>query len=454
MSGIEGHWRGVLVTGGPKLRLLLHVSKMADGTLSATLDSLDQNARDLPFDSVVQHGSAVQLEMKRLNAIYKGTLDPEGNELAGSWQQGPAEVPLTFNRVAGGQRLERPQTPRRPFPYDEEEVIYENTTDHVRISGTLTLPHGAGPFPAVLLITGSGPQDRNESLMGHEPFLVLADYLARRGIAVLRSDDRGVGRSSAGGPNDTSENYAQDALAGVRLLKSWRQIDASKIGLIGHSEGGLIAPLAAIRSDDIAFIVLMAGPGVPGDELLARQSASLVKAMGLRSAEATTEADLLKVYGVIKQEPDNSKAEPGVVALLTQRIERLDEADRRKLADTETLRQSNVALMLTPWFRFFLSYDPRPTLMKVKCPVLAINGELDLQVAAEQNLPAIEHALRAGGNGDVTAIRLPRLNHLFQSAHTGAPSEYREIEETINPAALKIMGDWILLKAGSAPPSK
>ncbi|HEY0006295.1 MAG TPA: alpha/beta fold hydrolase, partial [Pyrinomonadaceae bacterium] len=359
------------------------------------------------------------------------------------WQQGPAPFPLVFKRTEKAAVLNRPQEPKRPFPYDEKEVAYENKRDKVKLAGTLTLPRTPGPFPAVLLITGSGPQDRDESLMGHKPFLVLSDYLTRAGVAVLRVDDRGVGGSSRGGPDDTSENYTEDVLAGVEFLKSQKEINPRQIGLVGHSEGGMIAPMAAARSKDIAFIVLMAGPGLPGDKLLMMQSDLLMRAQS-EEAFARYNAWFANILAISKSETDQAAAEKKMRQEVDRRVAEIAETQKQELATFRSMMEAQSKIFLSPWFRYFLNYDPRPTLMQVKIPVLAINGERDLQVPPREDLAAIEEALRAGGNSDFQTVLMPNLNHLFQTSRTGAPAEYGQIEETIAPVALKTIADWIL----------
>jgi uncharacterized protein len=341
--------------------------------------------------------------------------------------------------AAKGAALNRPQEPKKPYPYDEEEVGYENKRDGVKLAGTLTFPRGKGPFPAVLLITGSGPQDRNESILGHKPFLVLADYLTRQGIAVLRVDDRGVGGSTGSAPNSTTENFAADVTAGIEFLKTRKEIDPKQIGLIGHSEGGLVAPMVAAQNGDVAFIVLMAGAGLTGEEILYLQGAMIMKANGAGAGQlARLRATQESMFKILKEEKDPAAAEK---RLREEMSKNLTEEEKKKSEQTIAV---HIKLANTPWFRYFLTLDPRPALRKVKCPVLALNGENDLQVSANENLREIEAALKAGGNNDVSIARLPKLNHLFQTCETGSPNEYIKIEETIAPVALRTVGDWIL----------
>ena len=436
----EGVWQGSLEAGGIKLRLVIKLSRKPDGKWTGTLDSLDQGANDIPMSLVTFQDGKLHIEMKTIGATYDATLTADGNELHGQFNQGAA-LPLDFNRIARAEdaALKRPQTPAKPYPYDEKEVSYQNPTDKITLAGTLTVPRGAGPFPAVLLITGSGPQDRDEMLLGHRPFLVLADYLTRRGIAVLRVDDRGVGGTSKGTPNDTSENYVSDVLAGVAFLKTRKEVNPKQIGLIGHSEGGMIAPMAAVRSSDVAFIVLMAGPGIPGDELIVKQNGLIALAECAGNVQEAQAASA-RLFAIVKEEKDPAVAKQKVEAERALAEERA----RKKLDAQLAASKAQLGLLLSPWFRFFLNYDPRLTLAKVKVPVLALNGELDTQVPAKDDLDAIDRALKEGGNPDYKIVLLPKLNHLFQTSMTGAPSEYGNIEETIAPVALQTMGDWIV----------
>jgi uncharacterized protein len=438
--GIEGIWEGALDTGAFKLRLLMKISRLPDGKLKGTLDSLDQGASDIPMSVVTFEAGKLHVEIKSIQASYDGTLNVDGTQLTGEFTQG-AKLPLDLKRIekASDAALKRTQTPKKPYPYDEIEVTYENKQDKIKLAATLTVPRGTGPFPAVVLITGSGPQDRNETLLGHQPFLILSDYLTRRGIAVLRADDRGVGGTSKGSENDTSENYMGDTLAGVEFLKTRKEIDPKKIGLVGHSEGGMIAPMAAARSADVAFIVLMAGPGIPGDKLLVMQNGLITAAECDKEVKKSME-QIKRVFVIVKEEKDPAVAKQKMKA---ESAKIATEARKRFEGQMGTL-DARLNDVLSPWFRYFLSYDPRPTLMKVRVPVLALNGEKDTQVPAKEDLDAIEQALKDGGNRDYQIVLLPKLNHLFQTSKTGAPSEYAEIEETIAPVALQTMGDWIV----------
>jgi uncharacterized protein len=339
-----------------------------------------------------------------------------------------------FFKPAASTIQKRPQNPKKPYPYHEEEVIFESRESGIKLSGTLTFPESGGPFPAVVLISGSGAQDRNEELMGHKPFLVLSDYLTRHGIAVLRFDDRGVGGSTTGSSGDTTDNFAIDVMGGTSYLKTRKEIDSKNIGLIGHSEGGMIAPLVAAKSSDIAFIVMMAGTGVPGEDILKLQGELIMRANGAPEEMIKENARVQKVMlDIIKTTTDKEIAKEKI-------REALSDLGPGKLDAIQT----QLYTTMSPWMRFFINFDPKTALEKVKCPVLALNGEKDLQVSPAQNLPEIEKALIAGKNKDYKIIELPGLNHLFQTCKTGSVAEYAQIEETISPNVLELITSWIL----------
>jgi len=343
----------------------------------------------------------------------------------------------------------RPQTPEKPYPYAEVPLQIENTAGKVTLAGTLTIPRGVGPFPGVVLISGSGPQDRDETILGHKPFLVLADDLTRRGIAVLRVDDRGVGGSSGKTMSSTSEDFTGDVLAEVDALKTRPEIDPRKIGLIGHSEGGLIAPMVASRSSDVAFIVLMAGPGLPGEQILRRQGELITRAMGGDDQALHRQQDLQRrMLDIVKAEPDPNRAAERLRAVFKESRAALTDDEKKQAGDTTAASEAQIQLAASPWLRFYITYDPRTALEKVRCAVLALNGEKDLQVAPRENLDAIAGALRAGGNTRFQVRELPSLNHLFQTCRTGSVTEYGTIEETLAPEVLKAIGDWVVEQVG------
>ncbi|MFH1336032.1 MAG: alpha/beta fold hydrolase [Candidatus Zixiibacteriota bacterium] len=444
-EGIEGMWLGTLSFSGTDLRVVFHISKNPEGKLIATLDSPDQGAKDIPVDEVTFQNNHLYLNAKSIGGTYEGDMQEEKPGIEGKWTQGGMSVPLVLERTDKVPELARPQEPKPPFPYEVKEVTYENKQAGITLAGTLTLPKTGGPFPAVLLITGSGAQDRDEMVFGHRPFLVLADYLTRRGIAVLRVDDRGVGKSTGSFAKSTSEDFAQDALVGVEYLKSLKEIDPKRIGLIGHSEGGIIAPLVAEKSPDVAFIVLMAGTGLTGEQILYLQSALIFKTEGVSDEAIAVDRKLREqMFAVVKQEKDSAAADKKLHQIVADALPQMKEEDKQALGYSSEMADMSIKQLLSPWFRFFLTYDPAPALMKVKCPLLAINGEKDLQVPPKENLAAIQAALEAGGNPDFTVKELPGLNHLFQTAETGSPMEYAKIEETMSPDALDTIGNWIM----------
>ncbi len=431
-SDIDGDWWGTLDTGPIKLRLILHITNTIDG-LIVTLDSPDQNMKGLPASSAARNGLLLKVEFQGIGGVLDANISRDLTVMDGTWTQGRT-FPLSLKRARSAADYERrhPQNPIKPYPYREEDVQYRNkAAPGVTLAATLTIPQGNGPFPAVLLLTGSGPQDRDESILGHKPFLVLSDYLTRKGIAVLRADDRGFGKSIGSFALATTADLATDAEAGIAFLKSHAEIDPHKIGLIGHSEGGIIAAMVAARNRDVAFIVMLAGSGVRGDQVLVEQHRLLAEAHGATPEEAERDAaEERQLLTLVETEKDDAT---------------LEKTLRERLSGQIPPAQVGVAVnqLTSPWMRFFLTYDPAAALRKITCPVLALNGEKDRQVPPQQNLPPIRKALAEAGNKNYEVDELSGLNHLFQTAVTGTPNEYAEIEETISPAALEKISTWI-----------
>jgi pimeloyl-ACP methyl ester carboxylesterase len=450
---LEGLWEGKLkVTAGIELRLVLKVEKGKDGRLKAALASPDQGANNIPISAIDLKGDELTFESKIVGAKYAGKKIKEGAGFDGQFTQGGLKLQLVLKKTDKISVAPRPQTPKPPFPYRSEDVRYENKSGGVKLAGTLTLPPGKGPFPAVLLLTGSGPQDRDETILSHKPFLVLADALTRRGIAVLRVDDRGVGGSTGSGASSTIEDLASDALVGVAYLKGRKEIDPAKIGLAGHSEGGLTAPLAAAQSKDVAFIIMMAGTGLPGIDILRAQGELIAKAEGASESELKFDRETQqRMIDIFVQEKDEKVARTKLAAALKEMRANVPESAKKALEESGGLSEAMLDAFNNAWFRSFLAYDPRPTLRKVRCPVLAIIGEKDLQVPSRENLAEIEKALKAGGNTHVKTIEFKGFNHLFQPCKTGSPSEYAKIEITIAPEVLKAIGDWIVETTGTRP---
>ncbi len=444
-KGVVGHWQGSLKpTPVIELRLVLELTNSPAGALEGTMTSVDQGRTRITVSNVTTNEGKLHLEIKSIGGAFEGRLNDNGSEIAGDWQQSGSSLPLVFKRLAQVPVLYRPQEPKPPYPYKEEEVVVENKAAAVKLGGTFTIPAGARPFPAVLLVTGSGQQDRDEAIMGHRPFLVVADYLARKGIAVLRCDDRGIGKSTGNFANSTDSDFVGDALAAVDFLKMRPEVNRHRIGLVGHSEGGIIAPRAAVKSKDIGFIVLLAGPGLPMEDLLVRQGEDISRVMGVGPDDIRKHADLQReLFRLVREEKDPAVLQEKAQKVAHEQLAGLSEEQRKALGVSDAMLEKQLKGLQSPWFKELLTYDPRPTLKKVTCPVLALNGEKDLQVAAKENLPAIRESLLAGGDQHVRCEELPGLNHLFQSCTTGAVSEYSQIEETFNPRALELIADWI-----------
>ncbi len=454
---IGGDWSGKLDLGAMKLTLVVRVLKIETGTggWKATLDCLEQELKDYPVDLFAQAGNDVRFEIKALKITFKGKINGNKDEIEGTFKQYGTPLPLILKRgIATVEKPNRPQEPKRPYPYQEIEVSYRHPAGHT-LAGTLTLPSsGTKPFPVVLLITGSGPQDRDETIFGHKPFLILADHLTRKGIACLRVDDRSVGKSTGKFDDATSEDFATDVMAGIEFLKTHPAINPRQIGLLGHSEGGLIAPMVAAKSTDVAFIVMLAGPGVKGEDILIKQGELKLRAIGTSEEKIAFDRKMREAsFEILKNEPDLKRAEQKLreaAKKLEAEELRTDKSGKKvpgSLTDAQV--EAFIELINTKWFRYFLTYDPRTALRKVKIPVLALNGENDVQVSFQQSLPEIERALEEAGNKTYTIIKLQKLNHLFQTSKTGAIEEYAQIEETIAPRVLDLISDWISARTSS-----
>lgn len=432
-SDIDGAWSGILDAGATKLHIVFHIKNTDEG-LTATMDSPDQGGYGIAASKVTRDGASLKIEWKNIGGAFDGKLDKDLQTLDGTWSQGGGSAPLTLKRGKETSQIpeRRPQDPVPPYPYKDEDVTFANASANITLAGTITIPPGKGPFPAAILICGSGPHDRDETLLGHRPFLVLSDYLTRKGIVVLRYDKRGVAKSTGDYKTATTADFATDAEAAVAYLKTRPEVNPHEIGLIGHSEGGAIAPMVAAQDPSVAFVVMMAGPGVKGDELLVAQVEALAEANGASHEQAEKDgAEERKVLDAVVQSKDSAD------------LEKILREDLPAGTSVDAL-QAQMKALNSPWFRFFLQYDPAASLRKLTCPVLAINGEKDRQVPPDQNLPAIRKALQEGGNKNFEVDELPGLNHLFQTAKTGGVGEYATISETIAPIALEKISTWIL----------
>ncbi len=439
---INGKWSGALDVGGKTLRLVFNVSRTDSGYLS-TMDSPDQGAKGIPVTRTESGPAGVVFEIKSARIEYSGEL--KNDVITGTFRQAGRALPLNLSRgTAHISGPKRPQEPMPPFPYHTEEVYFTNNKAGIRLSGTLSLPEKEGTFPVVVLISGSGPQNRDEELLGHKPFLVLADHLTRNGIGVLRFDDRGVGSSGGSFEKATTADFATDVEHAVAYLKTRSEVDKKRIGLIGHSEGGIIAPLVASRTKDVKFIVMLAGTGIPGDQLLLLQQYLIGKAGGageekLRKNEAINR----EVFALVGRSNNLDELDSSLTQLLARRLKDFPEEKPEGMSGQDFIR-AQVKGVANTWMYHFLRYDPAPALTRVTCPVLALNGMKDLQVPARENLDAIRRALDKAGNRQFSIREYPGLNHLFQECVTCSPDEYATIEQTMAPVVLNDISGWIL----------
>lgn len=439
---ITGKWQGDIIVPGGKLKFILNISQGISG-YTATSDSPDQGVKDVPVDKVNFSDNTLTFAIPEAGVTYKGILENE--IIKGTFTQGSYDLKLDMARGEITQaKVNRPQEPKAPFPYYTEDVKFKNEKASITLGGTLTLPKKEGNYPVVMLISGSGSQDRNEEIMGHKPFLVLADYLTKKGFGVFRYDDRGVGISGGNPANGTSADFATDTQAALDYLKTRKEINKKKIGLIGHSEGGIIAQLIAEKNADVAFIVMMAGPGIQGSELMVLQNYMIGKADGIPESELTTMGTTIrKAYNVILTENDENIRKAAVAEILNKEFGPFFASKGVPKEDIGRVVAGQTEMITSPWFVYFLRYNPAPVLDKIKCPILALNGEKDLQVAATANLSGVKRAAEKSGNKKVVTKSYPNLNHLFQECATGSIQEYETIEQTISPVVLNDIAEWI-----------
>ncbi|MBL7704779.1 MAG: alpha/beta fold hydrolase [Taibaiella sp.] len=437
----EGAWSGILKIQTMELGLVFNI-RDNNGKLEATMDSPNQGAKGIPVKSVSTHKDSIYIEMPEIQLVYKGAL-LDADHIKGSFVQRGQSFDLDLSKTLT-LKNNRPQEPQPPFSYREEKISFDNKAAGIQLSGTLTLPQGKGPFPAIVLVSGSGPQDRDESLLGHKPFLVLADYFTRNGYAVLRYDDRGVAASGGEFEGATSADFATDAWAAVQFLQTRKEVNKKRVGIMGHSEGGLIATKLAAAHKELAYIVMLAGPGLRGDQILLQQQELIAKASGV--PDSTVQKSLTSnknIYDIINAGDKDPK-----ITAQKLRLYLNDEFKEGRLPhEPGTAKDSVINTYLQavtePWMTYFIQYDPQPDLAKIKIPVLALVGEKDHQVLPQFNIPALKSAFEKGNNKKATVLELEGLNHLFQEAQTGMPQEYSSIEQTFSPAAMTTILDWL-----------
>lgn len=444
---MAGIWQGKMVIN-PKMQLNVAFELYCDNndSLTAVMHSIDQKQYDINVSKIKFANDTLRFKIGSLRAFYKGVLK-ESDTIVGSLSQGKRPWALKLARVdkLPFSKPNRPQEPKRPYPYYVENVDFKNPDANITIAGTFTRPTQSGKYPAVLLISGSGPNDRDESIFGHKVFLVLSDYLTRSGIAVLRVDDRGTGETTGKFSSATILDLANDAQAAVNYLKT--RNDVGKIGLIGHSLGGDIAPIVAANSNDVSFVVLMAGSAEPLYETIYAQCEAIYKSLGVSTKGIQLNRDILEAaFETLRNEKNDSIASAiidGKFKKIEVRIDEFSQEELKKLEIAKPLKVDDVKKFFNPALRFDLFYNPSESLLKVKCPLLAINGDKDVQVLG-YNLGLIEKAVKASGNKNVSTKLFEGKNHLFQTCKTCKLDEYGYIEETIAPDVLSYLASWII----------
>lgn len=426
---IEGTWNGNIEIPMNKLPFVLHISNENNG-LKATFDSPNQGGFGLEIPEIRFENNILYLKHPKMMMNYEGKL--ENNVINGTFTQGGQSFIL--NLTKGKFKRNRPQEPQPPFDYHSEDITFENKEDGINLAGTLTLPKGNGKFPAVVLVSGSGPNDRNEEIFGHKPFMVVADYLTKNGYAVFRYDKRGVAESEGDFPSATVFDFAEDTKSAIKYLKTRKEIDTEKIGILGHSEGGQVAQIIASEDGSLNFIILMAAPGIKGSDLLILQNDAFSKALGLPELTRALNKKLNeKTYEIIMQNDNKEKAEQELKEYYKTTVHYKDLGDE-ELDDT-------IEGLYTEHIRQLLLFDPQDYLPKIKCNVLALNGAKDLQVTYIENIAGLAEGLAMQGNLETIVYR--DLNHLFQPAQTGLPDEYGTIETTIEPKVLEDIVKWL-----------
>lgn len=443
---VIGSWMATLDLGTATMRLGFNISSGSEGQLEATLDSPDQGATGIPMGEVTLWGDSLRIDAPMINGFYLGKVTAD-SLILGTWNQSNMTFQADLKRLLEKVVVNRPQEPHPPYPYGVEEVAFTNNSEGFSLGGTLTIPEGEGPFPAVILVSGSGSQNRDEEIYGHKPFKLIADHLTRKGIAVLRYDDRGVGASGGSYIGATSASFAGDARSALDFLLDRKEVEKTKVGVIGHSEGGIIAFLLASKYEDIAFIISLAGPGVDGKTILLDQSEYINRLSGVEESILEDNRVVMgRVYDLMSEHESYEAWSKEVIQFVNEFYGEESSGDYTG-EEIEQIKQRLMGSIPEPsyaWLRYFVKFDPASYFSSIKCPVFALNGAMDCQVLAEENIRTIREELTATGNQRVTAMILPGLNHLFQNCETGLPGEYGSIEETFDPGTLTLISDWIL----------
>lgn len=443
-QNFQGIWEGNIDAGGTALLIRFNITE-TDGLLMATLDVPLQGAKGLPSNGVSTDGRDIRISFSNMGIEYAGVMNEEASMIEGKWIQGGQNTPLSLSKKEKVTQLNRPQEPRPPFPYKAVDVQFHSPEDtSVILAGTLTIPEGEGPFPVVILVSGSGGQNRDEEILGHKPFLVLADFLSRRDVAVLRYDDRGIAGSSGVFQTSTTLDFAKDALGALQYLRRQNHFSASAYGVIGHSEGGIIAQMLPSLGADPDFLILLAAPGRKGMDIIAEQNAYVSLQAG--NSKEVAARDSIFAYKLFQMVPSPDSGEKVDQVAVKAHLEAYYHAEKERLvqnyATFEQFYFSQSSLTGNPWFKYYLHLDPASYTQSITCPVLALNGSLDGQVHPVKDLGKIEKAL-SGKNASNRFVVMENLNHLFQYSETGSPSEYGVLEETLNPEVMTIIDTWL-----------
>lgn len=441
-----GAWTGTIDAGGQSIRLVFHLTVDDDGQLQGKMDVPDQGAFDIPIASIALDGAEIELGLNLPgDASYSGALDASGERITGAFSQGGGSLPLVLTRSDQRTEPSRPQTPVEPYPYHTERITFRNAHADIELAGTLTIPRGDGPFPGVALISGAGPHDRDASMMGHKPFLVLADHLTRQGVAVLRYDDRGVGASAGRFEDATPADFASDAIAAANYLRDHQRVHDQRVGVLGHSEGAIVAMIAADESERIAFLVTLAGPAAPGLESLLSSTETTGRVLGRPQSVVEANLRIFQTIGrIVIEERDRGVAEQRMHAAIKRQLAELDPSTRAALGFSPAVVEQLVNEFNLPNTRFVLALDPIPVLERIGVPVLALYGGRDPLTPHTLHAPRARAALAGAEHANATVKTLDGLNHLFQEARTGSPAEFGQIEQTMSPAALDAVSSWIM----------